>query len=110
MMRLVRFLAGIVALAMLVGCAETGIRGFWTLRDADFRQLKPGITKAQVVAIVGKPPLAVTYPNLRQEVWDYGYMDSQTRMRAYVFFDAKGIFTHHVESFDMDYYSTTEGE
>jgi len=108
MMRLVRFLAGIAALAVLVGCAETGIRGFWTLHDTDFRQLKPGMTKDQVIALVGKPPLAVTYPNLGEEVWDYSYLDSQIHMRAYVYFDTKGIFTRHIESYDQDYYTGGE--
>ncbi|MBI2961964.1 MAG: outer membrane protein assembly factor BamE [Betaproteobacteria bacterium] len=101
-----RFFTVTAVLLAIAGCAvDTGIRGFWTLRDTDFRRLKPGMTKADVVAIVGKPPAAVTYPNLREEVWDYSYLDTQIHMRAYVYFDTRGVFKHHVEAFDMDYYS-----
>jgi outer membrane protein assembly factor BamE (lipoprotein component of BamABCDE complex) len=106
MIRLLRLFTAIVALAALVGCAaNSGIRPFWTLKDTDFRKLKPGMDKAQVVAMVGRPPMAVTYPNLAEEVWDYSYLDYQIRMRAYVVFDNRGVFKHHTESYDQDYYS-----
>jgi len=107
MFRLLRLFTAIAALSALVGCAaNTGIRPFWTLHDTDFRQLKPGMNKTQVVAMVGRPPAAVTYPNLAEEVWDYSYLDYQVRMRAYVVFDTRGVFKHHTESYDQDYYST----
>ncbi len=107
MIRLLRLFTAIVALSALVGCAvNTGIRPFWTLHDTDFRQLKSGMTKAQVVAMVGKPQVAVMFANLGEEVWDYSYLDYQIRMKAYVYFNTGGIFTRHIESYDQDYYST----
>ncbi|MBI2319294.1 MAG: outer membrane protein assembly factor BamE [Betaproteobacteria bacterium] len=107
MIRAFRFFIAMAALAALVGCAaDTGIRGFWTLRDTDFRKLKPGMNKANVVALVGRPQAAVTFARLGEEVWDYSYLDYQVHMRAYVYFDTKGLFTRHIESYDQDYYST----
>ena len=109
MIRFIRTFTAIAALAALAGCAETGIRGFWTLHDTDFRQLKPGMTKAEVVAIVGKPQSAVTFANLREEVWDYSYLDYQTRMKAHVHFNLNGNFTRHFEMYDHQYYSSEGG-
>ena len=105
MTKLRGFFLGMAFFVALVGCADTGIRGFWTLHDTDFRQLKPGMTKAQVVAIVGKPEAAATFANLGEEVWDYSYLDYQTHMKAYVHFDSKGTFKHHDEVYDAWYYA-----
>lgn len=109
MTRLVRLFVAIAALAALCGCAwDQGIRPFWTLHDADFRQLKPGMTKADVEARVGKPIEAITFVRMGEEVWDYSFLDGQIHMRAYVYFDMKGIFKHHTESYDQAYYSGTD--
>ncbi|MBI4291873.1 MAG: outer membrane protein assembly factor BamE [Betaproteobacteria bacterium] len=105
MIRSARLLAVITALLALAGCAaDTGIRGYWTLHDTDFRKLKPGMTKPDVVAIVGKPRLAVTFARLGEEVWEYRYLDGQIFMKAHVSFDTKGVFKGHVESYDQDAY------
>ena len=110
MIRFVMLSIGIVALAVLVGCADPGVRPFWVLKNTDFRQLKADMSKPEVVAIVGKPHLATTFRRMGEEVWDYSYMDSQTHMRAFVYFDLKGIFKHHTEAYDQDYYNGGEGE
>jgi len=102
-----RMLSAIAALVALGGCATDPLmRPYWTLHDADFRQLKPGLTKAEVEKIVGSPMVKVTFPRLAEETWDYRYLDIQTRMRATVHFDTRGIVKYHTQRYDMDYYST----
>lgn len=106
MIRVARFLLLTAALAALAGCAgDPLVRPFWSLRDTDFRQLKPGMTKEQVIGIVGKPEFSNVFPHMGEEAWDYSYLDVQTRMRAWVYFDMKGLFTRHYEIYDMWYYS-----
>lgn len=106
MTRLAKFVVLISVFAVLAGCAgDPLIRPYWTLHDTDFRKLKPGMTKAQVIEIVGKPVYLNTFPNMGEEVWDYSYLDAHLRMRAWVYFDMKGLFTRHYEIYDMWFYS-----
>ncbi|MGB7542161.1 MAG: outer membrane protein assembly factor BamE [Burkholderiales bacterium] len=104
-----RFLAVAAAVLAFGGCAiDPGIRPFWTLHDSDFRQLKPGMAKAEVQNIVGKPHWTFNFPRLEEEVWEYSYLDYQTRMKALAHFDTRGILKYHTQSFDQDYYSSPD--
>lgn len=105
MNRFRRLFPALVVLLALAGCAaDPGVRPRWTLSDADFRQLKPRLTQAEVEKIVGKPLMKTTFARLEEEVWDYDYLDAQTRMRSSVRFDMRGVMKYHTQELDQHYY------
>ena len=103
-----KLLAGFAAILALVGCVHpdfAGMRDFWTLHDEDFRQLKPGMTQEEVQKRVGQPPWRLAVPRKKdEEIWNYRYLDYQTRMRSTLYFDTRGILKRATQEFDMDYY------
>jgi outer membrane protein assembly factor BamE (lipoprotein component of BamABCDE complex) len=102
----------LIALAILMalgGCASMdGIRPLWTLKDDDFRQIKSGMTQADVEKRVGKPLWTMTFSRMAEEVWSYDYLDYTIRMRAVMHFDTRGVLKYATQEYDMDYYSTLE--
>jgi outer membrane protein assembly factor BamE (lipoprotein component of BamABCDE complex) len=102
--RLFSLLAILLALG---GCAAmTGVRPFWTLNDEDFRQVKSGMTQADVEKLVGKPLWRMTFAALAEEVWSYDYLDYHTHMRSVMHFDTRGVLKYATREYDMDYYSS----
>lgn len=102
-----KLLAGFAAALALAGCVHpdfAGIRDYWTLHTEDIRRLKPGMTRAQVVDILGKPPWKLAFPQRDEEIWSYRYLDYHIRMRSSVHFDARGILKYATQEYDMDYY------
>jgi len=94
-------------LLALGGCAAMeGVKPFWTLNDQDFRQIKSGMTQADVEKRVGRPPWRMTFAALAEEVWSYDYLDYQTRMRSVMHFDTGGVLKYATQEYDMDYYSS----
>ena len=94
-------------LLALGGCAAMeGVKPFWTLNDQDFRQIKSGMTQADVEKRVGRPPWRMTFAALAEEVWSYDYLDYHTRMRSVMHFDTRGVLKYLTQEYDMDYYST----
>ena len=87
--------AGIIGL--LAGCATTpGMKDWWTLREADFRELRPGqSTKADVIKMLGTPYAQMRFPKLNEEVWDYVYPDHSFTMLAWVYFDDHGVYKRY---------------
>jgi len=107
MTSLFRLLAGFAAILALGGCVHpdfAGMRDFWTLHDKDFRDLKPGMAQEEVQKRVGKPPWRLAVPRKDEEIWNYGYLDYQTRMRSTLYFDGRGILKRVTQELDMDYY------
>jgi len=93
-------------LLALGGCAAMeGVKPFWTLNDQDFRQIKSGMTQADVEKRVGRPPWRMTFAALAEEVWSYDYLDYHTRMRSVMHFDTRGVLKYATQEYDMDYYS-----
>lgn len=102
-----RLFALFAILLALSGCAAMeGVKPFWALNDQDFRQIKSGMTRADVEKRVGRPPWRMTFAALAEEVWSYDYLDYQTRMRSVMHFDTSGVLTYATLEYDMDYYST----
>ena len=100
----VRFAAALA----LGGCVHpdfAGIRDYWTLHTEDFQGLKPGMTQEDVQKLVGKPPWRLAVPSKDEEIWNYRYLDYQTRMRSTLYFDGKGILKRATQEYDIDYYS-----
>jgi outer membrane protein assembly factor BamE (lipoprotein component of BamABCDE complex) len=105
MNRFSRLFPVLVVLLALAGCAtDPGVRSFWTLSEADFGLLKPGMTQTEVEKIVGKPVLKMTFDRLDEEVWDYKFMGTQLRMLASVHFDIRGAMKYHTQELDQSYY------
>ena len=106
-MNITRLFTVFAVFLALGGCATAdmaGIRPYWTLHDADFRQLKPGMTQGDVEKIVGKPLSKMTFARLNEEVWGYRFLDYTIRMRSSVHFDTKGVLKYATREYDMDYY------
>ena len=105
MNRFPRLFPALAILFALAGCAtDPGVRPSWTLSDADFQQLRPGMTPAQVEKSVGKPMLKTTFARLQEEVWDYQYLATQLRMRSSVHFNMRGEMTYQTRELDQTYY------
>ena len=105
MNRFSRLFAALVVLLALAACAaDPGVRPRWMLSETDFRQLKPGLSQAEVEKIVGKPLLKSTFPRQQEQVWDYDYLSAQIRMRSSVYFDMRGVMKYHTEELDQHYY------
>lgn len=103
---ILKLLAPFAILLALGGCAAMeGVKPFWTLNDQDFRQIKSGMTQADVEKRVGKPLWRMSFPALAEEVWSYDYLDYQTRMYSVMHFDTRGVLKYATLEYDMDYYS-----
>jgi outer membrane protein assembly factor BamE (lipoprotein component of BamABCDE complex) len=99
-----KFLVAVAALVLLAACAmDPGVRPYWALHQSEFNRLKPGMTKAEVDALLGKPILVSTFPRMEEEVWDYRYMNTQLRMVASLHFDPQGALKYHTERLDPAY-------
>lgn len=96
-----------VSLYLLAGCAvDPAMKPWWTLREADLRQLQPGKTsKAEVRTALGRPGLEMTFPRQGEEVWDYRYPDGAMHMLAWVYFDARGVYKYYTTQPDPAQYN-----
>jgi outer membrane protein assembly factor BamE (lipoprotein component of BamABCDE complex) len=80
----VKLLAATVAAALLaVGCAGTPFR--WEAA----RQIRPGMTEQQVVAIMGDPLSVAVTPNGNAWVWTYADGFGHARTLSVLFKDGK---------------------
>ena len=111
MARIAQVSIAVAAALTLGGCAVAPpqTRPFWTLHTADFNQLRPDMTMTEAESIVGKPLLATHFPRLAEQVWEYEFLDTQTRMKALVHFGDQGTLKYHTEAFDQGYYSGGPG-
>lgn len=97
-----------VLLLAASGCAvDPGVRAWWTLRESNFRELRPGqSTQDDVVRALGKPIARMTFPRQAEEVWDYLYLDATTHMLAWVYFDTQGRYKYYTAQPDPAIYDT----
>jgi len=103
-----KLVVGFAAVLALNGCVHpdfAGIRDYWTLNTQHIGKLKPGMTQAEVQEILGKPPWRLAVPQKDEEIWNYRYLDYQTRMRTTLYFDGRGVLKRATQELDMDYYS-----
>jgi hypothetical protein len=91
----------------LTGCATPAASvNWWTLRESNFRDLRPGVTtREQVLKNLGTPFATMTFARQQEEVWDYRYVDLATIMHAAVHFYAKGVFKYYWAERDPAHYS-----
>ena len=72
------------------------------LNDDVFYRIQPGMTRDEVLRMIGPPGETMTFPRLGQVSWDYRYMDTWGYLAIFsVNFDANGVvvskFTRRVE-------------
>ena len=105
---LVKRIGIVLAAALLMSSCATipGMKDWWTLREADFRALRPGqSTQADAIRILGTPYGRMQFPNQKEEVWDYFYPDLSFTMLAWVYFDAQGIYKYYTAQLHPAIYS-----
>jgi outer membrane protein assembly factor BamE (lipoprotein component of BamABCDE complex) len=103
-----KLLAGFAAILALNGCVHpgfVGMKNYWELNTQHIQKLKPGMTQAEVQEILGKPPWRLAVPQEDEEIWNYRYLDYQTRMRTTLYFDGRGVLKRVTQELDMDFYS-----
>lgn len=106
MNRWISTIAAAVMLLAIGGCGGMeGVRGYWTLQQSDFLQLKPGMTKPDIERMIGKPVALQTFARLSEEVWSYQWLDTQIRMWANLHFDLGGKLKYYHLIYDHAYYS-----
>ena len=107
-----RLLKGVLTVAaslcLLGGCAvDPARKPWWTLQEAELRQLQPGkTTKAEVRAALGTPGLEMTFARQGEEVWDYRFLNSAMYMLAWVYFDARGLYKYYTAQPDPAQYNS----
>ena len=79
-----------LAAGIQVACAAPEGRPKWTLKQSDFDPIRPQTTKQEVERRLGKPLVATRFPRLKEEVWDYRYMDGVQTSVAEIHFDEQG--------------------
>ena len=103
-----RFWVLAAAVLLMSGCASSpGMKDWWTLREANFRELRPGqSTQADVIRILGTPYERMRFPNQKEEVWDYFYPEQSFTMLAWVYFDGQGIYRRYTAQLHPGIYSS----
>ena len=96
--------------AVLAGCATyPGMKDWWTLREANFRELQPGKTNAAEVTVrLGTPYQKMRFAGQKEEVWDYLYPDGSFIMLAWVYFDEQGVFKRYSAQLHPGIYSNPD--
>ena len=94
-------LTGCLAVVLLGGCAagnwREGMRPWYALNERDFAAISRDMTKAEVERMLGKPLFVETFSNLREDVWDYRFLDGGVRKyAAEVHFNMEGRATYVV--------------
>lgn len=70
------------------------------LKQADFDKVQPGMDKAQVRRLLGRPAKTVFYELKREEVWDWRYLEGQESRVFSVVFDADGRVLRSASALD----------
>ncbi|MEO5692385.1 MAG: outer membrane protein assembly factor BamE [Usitatibacter sp.] len=62
------------------------------LHDDTFQQVRPGMTREQILRMVGPPGETMDFPRLKQVAWDYRFVDTWGYQAIFsVSFDENGI-------------------
>lgn len=93
-------------IAGLGGCAtDPGVKPWYALHEESFSPIKPGMSKAEVVNLVGKPMLETRFPGLGEEVWDYRHLGGTRVYITEVHFDSAGKVKYYTQYLDPAFYS-----
>lgn len=101
----VKALAIATGLGVIDGCAmDSATKPWWTLKQESFVPVKPGVTKAEVRSMLGKPMLESAFPRLDEEVWDYRYVQGTTFVYlTEIHFDRQGLVKYYTQYPDPAY-------
>jgi hypothetical protein len=96
-----------ILLVLAAGCAmDPAAKPWWTLREANLRQLQSGkATKADVQALLGKPISEMSFPRQGEDVWDIRFVDGTIVMHAWVYYDTHGVYKYYTAQPDPAYNS-----
>jgi outer membrane protein assembly factor BamE (lipoprotein component of BamABCDE complex) len=101
---LCRFLT-VMVLGLAACTTDTGVKPYWTVRDS-ILQIKPGMTKAEVLKLAGNPIMTFNFDRMQQESWLYDYLEGQIRMKSWVHFKTpEGVVKYYTQEYDSAYYS-----
>ena len=65
------------------------------------------MTKAEVMNTIGRPGLVSTFPNLREEVWTYRFIDGTINKLSDAYFDTgSGLFKYATSYPDPAYHES----
>lgn len=70
------------------------------LKQADFAKVSPGLDKAQVRRLLGRPARTQVFALKREEVWDWRYLDGQEARVFSVVFDPDGRVLRSASTLD----------
>lgn len=70
------------------------------LKQADFDKVSPGLDKAQVRRLLGRPARTQVFELKREEVWDWRYLDGQEARVFSVVFDPDGRVLRSASTLD----------
>jgi hypothetical protein len=75
------------------------------LGDGTFSQIRPGLTRDQVLRMIGPPGDSMSFPRMEQESWEWRYQDDWRYTAIFsVNFDRNGIvvskFTRRLERYE----------
>ena len=107
---MIRILKRVVLTAifgLLAACAmDSAVKPWWALTDESFIPIKPGISKADVQNLLGKPILTTNFPRLNEEVWDYRSLHGTTFIYiTEVHFDGQGVVKYFTQHPDPAYHN-----
>ena len=107
MIRILKLVVLAAVLGLLAACAiDPAVKPWWTLRDESFIRIKPGMSKADVQNLLGKPILETSFPRLNEEVWDYRSLHGTTFIYiTEVHFDGQGVVKYFTQYPDPAYHN-----
>ena len=106
MIRILKLAALASILGLLAACAsDPAVKPWWKLGDESFIPIKPGISKADVLTLLGKPILEMSFPRLNEDVWDYRSLHGTTFIYiTEVHFDGQGVVKYIAQYPDPAYH------
>jgi outer membrane protein assembly factor BamE (lipoprotein component of BamABCDE complex) len=99
-------LAAVLTLALSACASQAGRMDWWTLGPKSFEQATPGVSKADVERLVGKPIVITAFDRVGEEVWDYRYADGSVVMIAEIHFNRDGKVKYYTQYPDPARYSS----
>jgi len=99
-------LSASTAFVLLAACTSYSPTPYWSIHTPAFDNLRPGVTtQAEVRQQVGTPLTETTYPQKKEQVWEYRYLDGSTIvMLAYLHFDPNGVLKYTEHYLDPAYH------
>jgi outer membrane protein assembly factor BamE (lipoprotein component of BamABCDE complex) len=99
-------LAAVLTLTLSACASQSGRVDWWSLGPQSFKQATPGVSKAEVERLVGKPIVITAFDRVGEEVWDYRYADGSIIMITEIHFDREGKVKYYTQFPDPARYNS----